>query len=96
MKRTITERYDGSIYTVDSDAHVIKLLNDVEFRTRELDKIRSKYPELFVWYKSFMKQVETNMAKKYPDKIRMNDKADNCATTKDTKECDIEEIKEEK
>lgn len=95
MKRTITARYDGSNYVGGEDTHVIRRLNDVEGRTREADKIRSKYPELSVWYKSFMKQVETDMAKKYPDKIKLNKEAAKCAISKDLKECDTEEIKEE-
>lgn len=95
MKRTITARYDGSNYVGGEDTHVIRRLNDVEGRIREADKIRSKYPELSVWYKSFMKQVETDMAKKYPDKIKLNKEAAKCAISKNLKECDTEEIKEE-
>lgn len=95
MKSTITARYYSSNYAGDADAHVIKLLNDVEGRTRERDKICSKYPELFVWYKAFMKNVESTMAKKYPDKIKLNEDVGKRAITKDLKECDIKEIKEE-
>lgn len=95
MKSTITARYYSSNYSGDGDARVIKLLNDIEGRTRECDKICSKYPELFVWYKSFMKSVETAMAKKYPDKIKLNEEAGKRAINKDLKECDIKEIKEE-
>lgn len=97
MKRTITARYDGSNYSVDdADERVIKLLNDKEGRTREYDKIRYKYPELFVWYNSFMKEIENIMAKKYPGKIKLDNEANNCVTNKETKKCDIEETKEEK
>lgn len=96
MKRTITARYDGSNYVDNDDSCVIKLLNDVEGRTRESDKICSKYPELYVWYKSFMKNIETTMAKKYPDKIKLNDEeAGQCVINNGLKECDTEEIKEE-
>lgn len=95
MKRTIAARYYSSNYSGDGDARVIKLLNDVEGRTRELDKIRFKYPELFVWYKSFMKNIEAAMAKKYPDKIKLNEEAAECAINKDLKGCVIKEIKEE-
>ncbi len=95
MKNTITARYYSSNYSGDGDARVIKLLNDVQGRTRECDKICSKYPELFVWYRSFMKSVETAMAKKYPDKIKLNEEAGKCAINKNLKECDINEIKEE-
>ena len=96
MKRTIIARYDGSNYVGNDDSCVIKLLNDVEGRTRESDKICSKYPELFVWYKSFMNEVETAMAKKYPDKIKLNDEeAGQFVINNDLYECDTEEIKEE-
>lgn len=95
MKNAITARYDGNSYAGDGDDRVIKLLNDVKSRTREYDNIYSKYPELFVWYKSFMKSVETAMAKKYPDKIKLNEEAGKCTIAKDLKECDIKEIKEE-
>lgn len=96
MKRTITARYDGSNYASDSDAHVIELLNNVEIRTRESDKICSKYPELFGWYRAFMKNTEDYMAKKYPDKFKLNEEAAKCAINEDLKECGTEEIKEEK
>ena len=96
MKRTIMARYDGSNYVGGEDTHVIRRLNDVEGRTREADKIRSKYPELFVWYKSFMKNIETAMAKKYPDKIKLNKEDAKCAVNKVLKECDTEEINEDK
>lgn len=95
MKRTITARYDGSNYVGNDDSCVIDLLNNVEGRTREADKICSKYPELFGWYKAFMKNIETAMAKKYPDKIKLNTEDAKCAINKDLKECDTEEIKEE-
>ena len=95
MKRTITARYDGSNYASDGDAHVIELLNNVEVRTRECDKICSKYPELFGWYRAFMKNVEDYMVKKYPDKFKLNEEDVKRAINKDLKECDIKEIKEE-
>lgn len=95
MKSTIKARYDGSNYSVDGDDYVVELLNDVERRTREYDRIRSKYPELFVWYNSHMKNVEALMAKKYPDKIKLNKEAGNCVTKEELKECDIENTKEE-
>ena len=94
MKRTIKARYDGSNYSVDADAHVVKLLTDVEGRTREYDKIRSKYPELFVWYNSFMKKVEAHMAEKYPDKFKLDEEAINAIASVVSKKCDIENIKE--
>ncbi len=90
MKRTIKARYDGSNYAANGDDHVAKLFNDVEGRTREYDKIRYKYPELFGWYRAFMKNVEDYMAEKYPDKFKPNEETGNCIT----KECDIEKIKE--
>lgn len=95
MKRTITARYDGSNYVGNDDSCVIELLNNVEGRTREADKIYSKYPELFGWYRAFMKNIETAMAKKYPDKIKLNKEASKCAINKYLKECDNEEIKED-
>ncbi len=95
MKSTIKARYDGSNYSVDGDDYVVELLNDVERRTREYDRIRSKYPELLVWYNSHMKNVEALMAKKYPDKIKLNKEAGNCVTKEELKECDIENTKEE-
>ena len=94
MKRTIKARYDGSNYSVDADAHVVKLLTDVEGRTREYDKIRSKYPELFVWYNSFMKKVEAHMAEKYPDKFKLDEEAIDAIASVVSKKCDIENIKE--
>ena len=48
-----------------------------------------------MWYKSFMKSIETAMAKKYPDKIKLNKEDAKCAVNKVLKECDTEEIKEE-
>lgn len=95
MKSTITARYDSSNYVGNDDSCVIKLLNDVEGRTRESDKICSKYPELFGWYRAFMKNTEDYMAKKYPDKFKLNEEAAKCDINKDLKECDIKEIKEE-
>lgn len=95
MKSTIKARYDGSNYSVDGDDYVVELLNDVERRTREYDRIRSKYPELLVWYNSHMKNVEALMAKKYPDKIKLNKEAGNCVTEEELKECDIKNTKEE-
>ncbi len=95
MKSTITARYDGSNYSADGDDRIIELLNDVEGRTREYDKIRFKYPELYVWYNSFMKNIEAIMEKKYPDKFKSNEEANNCVTNKEIKKCDTEETKEE-
>lgn len=94
MKKTITARYYGSNYSSDADSHVIRLLNDVEGRTREYDKIRFKYPELFVWYNSFVKKVETHMAEKYPDKFKLEKEETDTAAKLAPKECDIENIKE--
>ena len=95
MKRTIKARYDGSNYSADGDAYVVELLNDVEDRTREYDRIRSKYPELLAWYNSHMKNVEALMAKKCPDKIKSNKEAGSCVTNEELKECDVENIKED-
>ena len=95
MKRAITARYDGSNYSVDdADENIISLLNDKESRTREYDRIRCKYPELFVWYNSFMKDIENIMAKKYPDKFKLDKEADTDTTNEELKESDIKNIKE--
>ena len=91
MKNAITARYDGSIYAGGGDDRVIKLLNDVKSRTREYDNIYSTYPELFVWYKSFMKSVEEDMAKKYPDKIKSNEEDGKCSINTGLHEYDIKE-----
>ena len=91
MKSAIAARYDGSSYAGDGDDRVIKLLNDVKSRTREYDNIYSKYPELFVWYKSFMKSVEADMEKKYPDKIKLNEEVGKCAINNGLNEYDIKE-----
>lgn len=73
MKRSIIAQYNGSNYIDDKDDHVIFLIKNTEARTREYDKIRCKYPELFAWYTDFIDKIERNMMKKYPDQFEHND-----------------------
>lgn len=88
MKRTVVAQYSSENYHDENDEHLLALIKNTEYRTREYDKIRCKYPELFSWYCNFIKNVEKRLMAKHPDQFEHNEVCE----SKNPVEKHIEEI----